>query len=518
MSDSKTIIPISWPHAEVTATDYADESDRHAEIVREQTWQLHPAASRLELGANLVTVLDPGTGEGLVWLRLAPSAAVRTWDAAEPNLVIERHEGAWRAIPGATVLNHPWRVVPFSGGFFGRTRALHALQRELHPPQAGRDGVFLSNTWGDRGRADRMSEAFLLAEIDQAAEIGVEVVQIDDGWQTGRTANTVAEGGVWNDFWATAADFWTPDRERFPNGLEPVVQHARERGVRLGLWYAPDSSGECANWERDAAMLVELASRHGIRHFKLDGVKLLTPACVERFHALLDRVVETVGPDILFDLDTTAESRLGFWGRPAGSAIFVENRYTDWGTWFPHSTLRVLWSLAATVLPLRLRMEVLNPARNPDRYGTDLLAPGAYPPASLFAAVMLASPLGWFENSGLPDGFKAALAPLVRLWKAHRATLHGGAVVPVGGKPNGHVWTGFAVVDEAGGLVHLLVFRELHPREEAVLELPPGCARKSRGLTVVAGEGAGELRVRDGRVEAVCQLPRRQDFLWLQAD
>ena len=43
---------------------------------------------------------------------------------------------------------------------------------------------------GDRSRDARINEAFLLKEIDAGAALGVDVVQIDDGWQKGRTANS----------------------------------------------------------------------------------------------------------------------------------------------------------------------------------------------------------------------------------------------------------------------------------------------------------------------------------------
>lgn len=99
--------------------------------------------------------------------------------------------------------------------------------------------------------------------------------------------------------------------------------------------------------------------------------------------------------------------------------LFVENRYSDYITYWPHLTLRALWSLSAVMDPIRLRMEVLNPLRNREKYGDDPLAPSAYPAETLFAIVMPANPLGWFEIQNLDPATVAAWKPLVSAWKAN---------------------------------------------------------------------------------------------------
>ena len=43
------------------------------------------------------------------------------------------------------------------------------------------------HTWGDRNRDARVCETFVLQEIDRAAALGLDTVQIDDGWQKGTT-------------------------------------------------------------------------------------------------------------------------------------------------------------------------------------------------------------------------------------------------------------------------------------------------------------------------------------------
>jgi alpha-galactosidase len=527
------------PHAIVTEYHYVDKSDEHGEIAWSRSRQLHPSELLLELRAGLVAFESPGTGDGFVWARLAPTANVRTWDTA-PSLTLAPAQSlvpppppappppapagapdtGWTAAAGATANPCEEIIINYKGGAAGRTRALQQFQRARHSYKQGRDGVLVSNTWGDRSLAGRMCEQFVFEEIDRAAEIGVDVVQLDDGWQKGRTSNTVKTGGVWNGFWAVAPDYWTPDPERFPRGLAPVVGRARGRGIAIGLWYAPDSTGELSNYTKDAGAILGLWRRHGIRHFKLDGVKLLTPLCERRFHALLDLLRDESGGAIITDLDTTAEARLGFWGRPAGAAIFVENRFTDWRNYYPHSTLRALWMLAQTVHPMRLRMEFLNNERNDSLYGGDPLRPSLYKPDYLFASVMLASPLAWFENTGLSENYIKTIKPLVALWKQWRGEFHTNDVLPIGAAPDGHSWTGFAVVEDgaaagAGGrALHLIIFRENSENDDYAIKLPEGMTTAPK-YNLLAGAGAETVEIDNGNVRV--RLPAQRSFCWLRA-
>ena len=103
------------------------------------------------------------------------------------------------------------------------------------------------------------------------------------------------------------------------------------------------------------------------------------------------------------------------------------------------------------------------------------MAPSAYSPDCLFATVMFANPLGWFEASNLDKGFVESMAPLVRKWKAVRDDIFTGVTLPIGDCPDGVAWTGFTSVQ--GGLAHpdsaiILAFRELNPQDRWTLASP----------------------------------------------
>lgn len=452
------------------------------------------AIEAIRLSGCLFALEDVLTGAGLVYLKEAPLPQVRPRPRA-CDVVWNR--GDWLFLDA----DYPWVVLAYQGGAPGRTAALHQYQRARRPLPL----VAISNTWGDRNRDGALNEEFLLGEIDCAARLGLDVCQIDDGWQRGITSNSVHrdQGGVWEGFYASDPDFWLPHPQRLPNGLDPLVARARERGVELGLWFAPDSFEDFAHWRRDAQTILSFWRGHGIRTLKIDGVKSRTREGEANLHRFFNTVLAESGGAVAFDLDVTAEVRPGYWGLPHTGPIFVENRYTDWHKYWPHLTLKNLWSLSRVVHPARLRMELLNHARHSEQYAGDPLAPERYSPAYLFASVMVSAPLFWCELQHLPEAYFADLPPLIATWRAHRQELAEAVVIPVGDEPSGAAVTGFRV--ESATATHLILFREWTEEARLFLSDLPGA-----GWTRLAG--AGDLAAHGGGV--IASLPERLGFGW----
>ena len=497
-------------HLRVTQVMLMDQTDNHNELVSEREWLLMLNEAKFDVQGCVLTAENVIDATGLAFVKFAPLPHARQDKTAVDFNV---NPGA-RSV--ASIFNgYPVAVIAYRGGRVGRIRALHAFQRDLREYRSSRDGLFLSNTWGDRSRDARINEAFLLKEIEAGAALGVDVVQIDDGWQKGRSANSVAARGkgVWNGYWAADPNFWDADPARFPNGLEKVVKAARDKGMNFGLWFGPDSSNDAANWQKDADHLLKFHREIGINYFKIDSMKTHNAASLRNQRAMFDRMLEGSNGAITFDLDVTAEIRPGYLGLPDIGPLFVENRYTDFHRYWPHQTLRNLWMLSQTVDPLRLRFEVLNNVRNVDKYKGDPLAPALYKPDTLFAVAMMASPLGWFEVSNLPAEYVAQMRPLVAAWKTERARMHGGAIVPVGGAPDGVAWTGFisAAADGKGG--YALLFRELNVKAEYALDLS-GLVTGATRATVLGGRGTA--RVEDGVLTV--NVPEKLDFVWMKLE
>ncbi|MFO7937408.1 MAG: alpha-galactosidase [Kiritimatiellia bacterium] len=494
-------------HLRVTEIELMDQTDRHDELCFEREWLLMHNEPEIEVRGCVLNVEDVVTGCGVAYIKFAPLPHARQ-NKSDVDFKINPRGNTVSAILG----DFSVAAVCYRGGRIGFTRAVHSFQRCLRNYRAGRDGLFLSNTWGDRSRDKRIQEEFLLKEVSAGARLGVDVVQIDDGWQKGRSANSVFSRGkgVWNGYWAADPDFWDPDPQRFPNGLESVVAAAKKNDMHFGLWFGPDSSGSAENWKRDADHLLSFY-KMGVSYFKIDSMKTHDRQSLINQRAMFDRMLEGSSGNMVFDLDVTAEIRPGYFGLPDIGTLFVENRYTDFHRYWPHKTLRNLWELSQVVDPVRLRMELLNNQRNKQKYRNDPLAPALYRADTLFAICMAASPLGWFEVSNLSDDYVNQMQALVATWKKERARWHGGSIIPVGEVPDGVCWTGFvsSATDNNGG--YALLFRELN--ENSMFELPlEGLFSGGLKTEVIGGRGKAELY--DNRLKV--EIPEKLDYLWVK--
>lgn len=442
-------------HTMLTAVQLLDRTDIRNELVHEQNWLLHPSEN-LQLSGNLFVMENLLDNRGQIAVKYGPlppwRGCLSQWDI---QIQPDASQGFIARLNDD--LAYPWQVITYQGGIIERMRALHHAQQKIY----GNLPInFLSNTWGDRSQDSRICETFMLKEIQAAPRLGVEVVQLDDGWQAGRTCNSVeatSANGRWEGFQQGDVAFWQPDPVRFPNGLEPVIDAANKAGVAIGLWYAPDSADEFTHWQEDVQTVLQLHRRYGVHHFKFDSINTRTRQGEVNLYRFLDKVLEQSDHQIVVDLDITSGCRPGYFGRVDCGPLFVANRYTDGHNYWPHHVLRMLWQLSRWIDPKRLRLMLLNHARNQNRYGQDPLAPQYIDPATMFAPLMFCQPLAWCELSNLPERFFEQIKPLVDLWKQHRQAIHSGTIVPIGHEPDGIRWSGFMSVDEQNQPKYLLI-------------------------------------------------------------
>jgi alpha-galactosidase len=498
---------LSPRHLRLTQVQMMDQSDVRNELVEENEWMLMNER-KLELPGNVFGLENSISGEGMVFVKFAPLPHARPVKSAydcQINALLRQVRFAGQG--------YPFVLLAYSGGCSGRTAALQNFQRQLRRYQPVRDGMFLSNTWGDRSADGRVSEEFLMKEIEAGSRLGVDVVQIDDGWQKGMSGNSVLGKGAWGKFYEADPDFWSPHPTRFPNGLKPLIEAAKARQMKFGLWFAPDSQDGNVHWERDADLLLENFRKHGVEYVKIDAVEIPTRKAEANLQKFYDKVLRETDGRVTLDADATAGLRPTYFGTPTVGPVFVENRYTDWQNYWPHLTLRNLWKLSHYVDPLRLRMEFLNNTRNLDKYGDDPLAPARYSPDALFATVMFSSPLGWFEVSNLPEDYQNSVAELVTVWKRERAQLFSGNILPTGEAPDGKAWTGFSSVAQDGGSGYVLLFRELNQNAEWSMDLKM-FSGGGKHITKLAGKG--DASISGDRLTV--NIPENLQYLWLKVE
>jgi alpha-galactosidase len=81
---------------------------------------------------------------------------------------------------------------------------------------------------------DRENEEGINREIDIAADVGVEMFVIDAGWY-----------GPDPNLWGRNVGDWYAG-SWLPNGVEPIREHARDKGLLFGLWVEIESIGQQA--------------------------------------------------------------------------------------------------------------------------------------------------------------------------------------------------------------------------------------------------------------------------------
>lgn len=110
-------------------------------------------------------------------------------------------------------------------GFGVASRSLHRYARERVLPSDGPRPV-LYNSWEVTYFEVSKEDQRELAE--KAASLRAELFVVDDGWFDER-----------NDDHRGLGDWWM-NREKFPNGLGPLIEKVRSLGMSFGLWVEPE--------------------------------------------------------------------------------------------------------------------------------------------------------------------------------------------------------------------------------------------------------------------------------------
>ncbi len=126
-------------------------------------------------------------------------------------------------------LTTPWLYASYSeDGLNTMSQQFHAHVRSeiIAPEYSVKTRPVHLNTW--EGIYFDHDPEYIMSMASEAAEMGVERFIIDDGWFKAR-----------DDDYAALGD-WYLDEKKYPNGLEPVVDHVNQLGMEFGLWFEPE--------------------------------------------------------------------------------------------------------------------------------------------------------------------------------------------------------------------------------------------------------------------------------------
>ena len=113
-------------------------------------------------------------------------------------------------------------------GVGGASRLLHRFELTKIVPQAPtpKPRPVIYNSW--EATEFRVDEPGQVALAEKAASIGVERFIMDDGWFGQRKDDHAGLGD------------WYVNKEKFPNGLKPLIDKVHALGMDFGLWVEPE--------------------------------------------------------------------------------------------------------------------------------------------------------------------------------------------------------------------------------------------------------------------------------------
>ncbi|MCO8298088.1 alpha-galactosidase [Tetragenococcus halophilus] len=134
----------------------------------------------------------------------------------------------WVLKPQATFYTPEVVLNYSSSGINGMSQNFHTVYQQhlVNPVFKTKERPILLNTW--EANYFDLSEKKLLDQAKQAAEVGIELFVVDDGWFVDRNAADSSLGD------------WQADLKKLPNGLKTLSKNVHNLGMQFGLWFEPE--------------------------------------------------------------------------------------------------------------------------------------------------------------------------------------------------------------------------------------------------------------------------------------
>nr|MDA3849683.1 alpha-galactosidase [Spirochaetaceae bacterium] len=127
------------------------------------------------------------------------------------------------------IFHSPEGVLSYSSeGSNGIRRNMHGFVQNhiIRGPWQWKDRPVLINSW--EANYFDVNEKKILKQAKQAADLGMELYVLDDGWFGHRDDDTSSLGD------------WFPHAKKFPRGLKPLAEKINALGMDFGIWVEPE--------------------------------------------------------------------------------------------------------------------------------------------------------------------------------------------------------------------------------------------------------------------------------------
>lgn len=338
-----------------------------------------------------------------------------------------------------------WTILYPEANADSRELAIKRFDRARYPQTVELDLYTKANTWGSGGlpginSTDMAHEKEVLKEIDSVADLGLDALQIDDGWQVGRMKGKKDKSREWNV---------RPDW--YPNGWENVVTRAKQKDIKLGIWLAA------------RAPLQALQQNYDQAHFstwKLDFANLSTYPNVAAFLKKGRDFIEYTNHSIRINWDVTENApRFGYyWARECGNIWLANRKPVSPATTnpIPYLQIREAMELSRYLNPQKFELAVQN-YQTVSTHHSDAVQ---YSDTYSVAVALPGIPVFFQTTSLLKPEQRSEIKKFLEIYKSVRNELFHAFVFAIGDEPNNASWSGFQWYKPESKEGHLLIFRE----------------------------------------------------------
>jgi hypothetical protein len=407
--------------------------------------------------------------------------AVTGWGLTPDEIVTDRYRECWAT----------WTIV-WTDGNDGMQLALKQFDRARYPAFPERDLFILSNTWGpaNPGGAQFTEEDFLMKEIPALAKLGIDVMQIDDGWQK--------SGG------GPDARSFLP---KYKNGWNDIKAEADKYGLRFGLWV----TAQLSTTEEMNKNLDEL----GFISWKADFDHLANrndyEARIKKYRDVLKHSWMKTQFTLCPEYD---DPRYGWYYCKEYGSIYFQNIQESLPahlTMVPYQVLRQHWLMAKYFNSNKLQVMLQNPKRtNPERSD----AP-QHSHSYCFAMGVPFIPCFFQSAQYLDPQGQTELKNFIVQYKKHREAIFNCYTFPIGDKPDNQSWSGFQMVNETDKTNnYLLLFRELHNTQiQQSIQLKLLSGKTIKLTNIETGKCWTQKVSADGKVSFMISEPGNYQFI-----
>lgn len=184
------------------------------------------------------------------------------------------------------VFSTPEAVLVYShGGIGGMSRKFHALFNNylINPAFANKPRPVVLNSW--ESCYFDFDEKKLFKFIDDAGNLGIDMIVLDDGWFGKRNSDTCSLGD------------WFVNRQKLPSGLKAVSERCKARGMQFGIWFEPEAISPVSElFKKHPEWALHVEGREGAQMRNQLALDFSLSEVVDYIYGAMAEIIEECSP------------------------------------------------------------------------------------------------------------------------------------------------------------------------------------------------------------------------------